>query len=78
MLIKYFFEGKISDESPIGKCLLGSRIGDVVKIISGSLQGFGGNVSTIDTDRGVATVVVSILGRNTPVEVGLDQVVFDK
>ena len=54
------------------------RVGDVVKIISGSLQGFGGNVSTIDTDRGVATVVVSILGRNTPVEVGLDQVVFDK
>ena len=54
------------------------KVGDVVKIISGSLQGFSGNVSVIDTGRGIVTVVVSILGRNTPVEVGLNQVAFEK
>lgn len=53
-------------------------VGDSVKIISGSLEGFVGNVSSIDTVRGMVTVTVSILGRNTPVEVELSQVICDE
>ena len=54
------------------------KIGDSVKIISGSLEGFVGDVSSIDTVRGMVTVTVSILGRNTPVEVELSQVVCNE
>lgn len=53
-------------------------VGDSVKIISGSLEGFVGNVSSIDTAKGMVTVTVSILGRNTPVEVELSQVVCNE
>ena len=53
-------------------------VGDSVKIISGSLEGFVGDVTSIDTNRGIVTVTVSILGRNTPVEVKLNQVVCNR
>lgn len=54
------------------------NVGDSVKIVSGSLEGFVGDVSSIDTVRGMVTVTVSILGRSTPVEVELNQVVCNE
>ena len=54
------------------------NVGDSVKIISGSLEGFVGDVTAIDTNKGIVTVTVSILGRNTPVEVELNQVVCNE
>ncbi|MDE5600347.1 MAG: transcription termination/antitermination protein NusG [Oscillospiraceae bacterium] len=53
------------------------KVGDNVKIVGGSLQGFSGNVTKLDTNTGTVTVVVSILGRNTPVDLELSQVVSD-
>ena len=50
------------------------EVGDSVKIIDGYLDGFIGVVEELDTDRNMVKVVVSMFGRETPVELELDQV----
>ena len=49
-------------------------VGDSVKIIYGALESFIGTVEELDLDRGKVRVVVSMFGRETPVELELDQV----
>jgi transcriptional antiterminator NusG len=50
------------------------NIGDNVKITDGALESFIGTVDELDLDRGKVRVVVSMFGRETPVELELDQV----
>jgi transcriptional antiterminator NusG len=45
-----------------------------VKVISGPLSDFSGEISEINEDASKLKVLVSIFGRETPVEVGYDQV----
>ena len=49
-------------------------IGESVKVISGPLSDFSGEISEINQDAQKLKVLVSIFGRETPVEVGYDQV----
>ena len=49
-------------------------IGEQVKVISGPLSDFSGEISEINEDASKLKVLVSIFGRETPVEVGYDQV----
>lgn len=49
-------------------------VGDNVKIIDGPLDGFIGLVEEIDTAKDKVRVVVSMFGRETPVELELAQV----
>ena len=49
-------------------------IGESVKVISGPLSDFSGEISEINEDASKLKVLVSIFGRETPVEVGFDQV----
>ena len=49
-------------------------VGDSVKITDGALASFIGTVEELDADRGKVKVVVSMFGRETPVELDLDQV----
>ncbi len=49
-------------------------IGESVKVISGPLSDFSGEISEINDDAAKLKVLVSIFGRETPVEVGFDQV----
>ena len=49
-------------------------VGDSVKITDGALASFIGTVEELDTDKGKVRVVVSMFGRETPVELDLDQV----
>src|SRR6201991_3058799 len=49
-------------------------IGEAVKVVSGPLSDFSGEISEINEDAGRLKVLVSIFGRETPVEVGFDQV----
>lgn len=51
--------------------------GDNVKIISGPLEGYGGVVKTLDVANNNVCVVLSIFGRETPVELELDQITLD-
>ncbi|GHV08447.1 transcription termination/antitermination protein NusG [Clostridia bacterium] len=48
--------------------------GDTVKITDGPLENFVGQVEEIDLDKNMVRVVVSMFGRETPVELELDQV----
>jgi transcriptional antiterminator NusG len=50
------------------------NVGDSVKIIDGALESFIGTVEEIDLDQSKVRVVVSMFGRETPVELELDQV----
>jgi transcription termination/antitermination protein NusG len=49
-------------------------IGESVKVISGPLSDFSGEIAEINEDASRLKVLVSIFGRETPVEVGFDQV----
>ena len=49
-------------------------VGDVVKIVDGALSGFLGQIESIDLEQKKVQVVVSMFGRETPVELELDQV----
>ncbi|MCP9490222.1 MAG: transcription termination/antitermination protein NusG [Solirubrobacteraceae bacterium MAG38_C4-C5] len=49
-------------------------IGESIKVISGPLSDFSGEISEINEDASRLKVLVSIFGRETPVEVGFDQV----
>ena len=49
-------------------------IGESVKVVSGPRSDFSGEISEINEDAAKLKVLVSIFGRETPVEVGFDQV----
>ncbi len=49
-------------------------IGESVKVVSGPLSDFSGEISEVQQDAQKLKVLVSIFGRETPVEVGFDQV----
>ena len=49
-------------------------VGDTVRILDGPLSSFTGTVDSIEVDNNTVTVIVSMFGRETPVEFELDQV----
>lgn len=49
-------------------------VGDEIKIISGSLEGFNGIVESLDVNNNKVSVTVSMFGRKTSVELELNQV----
>jgi transcription termination/antitermination protein NusG len=53
---------------------LGFEEGDVVRITSGPFADFNGTISEINPDQGKLKVLVNIFDRETPVELGFDQV----
>lgn len=48
--------------------------GQVVRVVSGPFADFDGTVSEVNADAGKVKVLVSIFGRETPVELGFEQV----
>lgn len=50
------------------------RIGDMVKITDGPFKNFEGKIETVDEAKGKVKVLVSIFGRETPVELDFLQV----
>jgi transcriptional antiterminator NusG len=54
--------------------VVGYEVGDSVRITDGALESFLGVVEEIDLDHNKVRVVVSMFGRETPVELDLDQV----
>jgi len=49
------------------------QVGDSVNIVDGPLEGFIGTVEEMDVEKNRVRVVVSMFGRDTPVELELDQ-----
>jgi transcriptional antiterminator NusG len=58
-----------AEEQP-GLSGLNIKKGDKVKITDGAFESFEGEVEAVDEKRGMVSVIVSIFGRSTPVEVG--------
>ena len=54
--------------------VVGYEVGDTVAILDGPLTGFNGTVEMLDIEKNVVRVTVSMFGRETPVELELDQV----
>ena len=50
------------------------NVGDQVRILDGPLSSFLGVVESIEVDKNTVSVIVSMFGRETPVEFELDQV----
>ena len=48
--------------------------GDMVTIIDGAFDGIIGVVDEVDTENNMVRVIISMLGRETPIELELDQV----
>ncbi len=49
------------------------HVGDTVRIIDGPLENFSGQVDEIDQEKNKVRVTISMFGRETPVELELDQ-----
>ena len=54
--------------------VLGYEVGDTVKVTDGPLDGFLGTVEELEPEKDRVRVVVSMFGRETPVDLELDQV----
>lgn len=54
--------------------VVGYGVGDTVRIAGGPLTSFTGVVDALDLEKNKVRVVVSMFGRETPVELELDQV----
>ena len=54
--------------------VVGYGVGDTVKVTDGPLEGFLGTVEELDAEKDLVRVVVSMFGRETPVDLELDQV----
>ena len=50
------------------------EVGDMVSIIDGAFEGIIGTVRELDVDNNTVCVVISMLGRETPVDLELDQI----
>ena len=54
--------------------VVGYAVGDSVKVVDGPLSGFIGTVDELEPEKDRVRVVVSMFGRETPVDLELDQV----
>lgn len=54
--------------------VVGYDVGDTVNVIDGPLSGFSGVVDELEPEKDRVRVVVSMFGRETPVDLELDQI----
>jgi len=54
--------------------VVGFEVGSTVKVADGPLEGFLGSVEEIEYDKSRARVIVSMFGRETPVDLDFDQI----
>ena len=64
----------LAGETVAPKLVIGVKVGDMVQIKDGAFMGYEGNVGSVDESRGRLTVVITIFGRSTPVDLEFWQV----
>ena len=72
-------------EEEVAKLGIGSKtvelkyaVGDIVSIVGGPLEGFDGKVESIDVPHNTGRDIFSMFGRDTPVELELEQAACKK
>ncbi|MEK7298550.1 MAG: transcription termination/antitermination protein NusG [Candidatus Margulisiibacteriota bacterium] len=63
---------KVGDKSK--KIEVDFEMGEVVKVVDGAFRGYSGPISDISPERGKLKALISIFGRETPVELDFDHV----
>ena len=53
---------------------VGYEVGSTVKVVDGPLEGFLGTVEEIELDKSRVRVIVSMFGRETPIDLDFDQI----
>ena len=69
--VKTLFEG-MGDKEP--KYKMDIKLGDIIRITDGPFKDFEGRVGEVDDERGKVKTLVSIFGRETPLELDFLQV----
>ena len=64
---KMLLEAEKPEEAPSIKVEF--EKGDMIKIREGAFENFEGTVDSIDTERGIVKVIVTIFGRPTPLDI---------
>jgi len=64
---KMLLEAEKPEEAPSIKVEF--KKGDQIKIREGAFENFEGTVDSIDTERGIVKVIVTIFGRSTPLDI---------
>jgi len=54
--------------------IVGYEVGSTVKVVDGPLEGFLGTVDEIEFEKSRVRVIVSMFGRETPVDLDFDQI----
>jgi transcriptional antiterminator NusG len=54
--------------------IVGYEVGSTVKVVDGPLEGFLGTVEEIELDKSRVRVIVSMFGRETPIDLDFDQI----
>ena len=63
--------GLAEPESPV---LVDFEVGDAVTVVSGTWEGTAGVIASINESKQRVTIHVDMFGRETPVELGFDEV----
>ena len=64
----------LKSEEDVGLSGMSFEKGDLAKVTEGSFENFEGTIDSVDESRGMVTVLLTIFGRSTPVEVEYWQV----
>jgi transcriptional antiterminator NusG len=64
---KMLLEAEKPDEAP--SIRVEFKKGDQIKIREGAFENFEGAVDSIDAERGIVSVIVTIFGRSTPLDI---------
>lgn len=67
--------GQMRGEVTVARSESVFEVGSEVEIKGGSFSGFSGTIESVDYEKERLSIVVSIFGRMTPIEVSFDQVV---
>ena len=58
-----------SDEAKTAQAKITVAVGDRVDVVSGMFEGYSGEVASVDEENAQVEIIVSMLGRPTPVKI---------
>jgi transcriptional antiterminator NusG len=72
--VERFLGVQKEEEKPKPRFKPAFEVGDMVRVVTGPFADFSGRIEGIDLDQSKVTVLVNIFGRDTPVELGFEDI----